>query len=250
MTSKFSNISFKVADLPAVVGFYREVLGMVGDANSLGYGPSDARLTFLSDSVEPHMASTDQFYWKIGITVRDLDHAVRYLRSAGVKVSDPVQFRDIGYLCHLKDPAGLVIELLQQGFEGHAGDAGTGHPIGGQAVFAHITLRITDIQHTREWCENELGLRLLSIQPVTDYGFTLYFYAWSDEQLPDPELTSVTNREWLWARPYTILELQHLQSGDNGRLRHGDVDQAGPVTIGIVKDDQDLMMPFADLPLR
>ena len=51
----------------------------------------------------------------------------------------------------------------------------------------------------------------MSTQPVRDRGFPLYLYAWSDEPLPDPDLEAVENREWLWARPYTLLELQHLE---------------------------------------
>ena len=33
------------------------------------------------------------------------------------EVSDPTQFYDIGYLCHLTDPDGFSIELLQHTFE-------------------------------------------------------------------------------------------------------------------------------------
>ena len=80
---------------------------------------------------------------------------------------------------------------------------------GGQATLAHITLRITDLPAARELCENKLGMRLMSIQPVQERNFSLYFYAWSDEPLPNPDLEAVENREWLWARPYALLELQH-----------------------------------------
>ena len=39
------------------------------------------------------------------------------LRSRGVDVSDPATFEDVGFVAHLKDPNGLVIELLQRTFE-------------------------------------------------------------------------------------------------------------------------------------
>ncbi len=53
-------------------------------------------------------------------------------------------------------------------------------------------------------------MSLLSVQPVSEYGFTLYFLAHTDEQPPNPDLEAVENRPWLWQRPYTMLELQHL----------------------------------------
>ena len=48
---------------------------------------------------------------------------------------------------------------------------------------------------------------------VADYGFELYFLAAVSEEeaakMPDPnDLDSVGNREWLWQREYTTLELQ------------------------------------------
>ena len=72
-------------------------------------------------------------------------------------------------------------------------------------------------------------MRLMSVQPIPERGFTLYFYAWSDEPLPDPDLEAVENREWLWARPYTLLELQHWHETDapTSRPREGQAGFAG-----------------------
>ncbi len=38
----------------------------------------------------------------------------------------------------------------------------------------------------------------------------MYFLAYTDEEPPHPDIESVDNREWLWQRPYTMLELQHI----------------------------------------
>ena len=43
-------------------------------------------------------------YWKIGITLPDVDVARDRLLARGIAVSTPQQFYDIGYLCHLADP--------------------------------------------------------------------------------------------------------------------------------------------------
>lgn len=52
-------------------------------------------------------------------------------------------------------------------------------------------------------------MSLLSIQPVLQYNFTLLFLAFTTERPPHEDLEAVENREWLWQRPYTTLELQH-----------------------------------------
>ena len=127
----------------------------------------------------------------------------------------------------ITDPNGLVIELLQQGFQGHEGPIPEGHPIGAQATLAHITLRVSDIKSAADYFENRLEMRLMSVQPVGAHGFCLYFYAWSRrEPLPDPDVKAVANREWLWRRPYTLIELQHLETAA-APVRRADADSCG-----------------------
>ena len=203
-----------VVDGQAQERFYREVLGMRAIRDGLGYGGGQMALQFEPGAAAPYTPDPLDLYWKIGITLRDLELAVDHLRGLGVAVSDPRQFRDIGYLCHLRDPEGLQIELLQQGFEGNHADAGSGHPVADQATLAHLTLRVTNIEGAARFFGETLGMRLMSVQPVPERQFTLYFYAWGREALPNPDLAAVENREWLWARPYTFIELQHLESAD------------------------------------
>ncbi|USG63125.1 hypothetical protein NBZ79_09070 [Sneathiella marina] len=194
--------------------FYESNLGMAnfstGNSLSFGYEATGCHLQFEKASCVSYVSSATDFYWKTGITVRNLDHAVDFLNKKGIAVSEPFQFMDIGYLAHLQDPQGHIIELLQHGFEGREQEVSGGHPIGGQATLAHITLRVTDIDRCDAFLSEQLQMRLMSIQPVPSRGFTLYFYCWSDEKLPHMDLEAVENREWLWARPYTLLELQHF----------------------------------------
>lgn len=196
--------------------FYGDLLGMncveSEDGVKCEYSSPGCCLEFLPIATQPYTEKSVDQYWKIGITLRDLDIAVEYLKQQDVDVTEPRQFADIGYMCHLRDPNGFVIELLQQGFEGNAKDAPTGHPVGAQATLAHITLRVSDMQAAGYFFENELRMRLMSVQQVDEWGFCLYFYAWSNEPLPDADPASIANREWLWSRPYTLIELQHLQS--------------------------------------
>lgn len=212
---RLARTCLRVEDAAGLSAFYRTVMGMrpfeSGEPPAWGYDPAGCLLELRDGATAPYRPGKRDLYWKIGVTVGHLDSAVAFLRRGGWPVSDPVQFRDIGYLCHLRDPAGFTIELLQRGFEGNEAPPPAGHPIGAQATLAHLTLRVADLVAARAWCEDRLGLRLMSVQPVPDLGFTLYFYAWSDEPLPNPDLASVDNREWLWSRPYTLLELQHLE---------------------------------------
>ena len=208
----------KVQDLDGLADFYVGSLGMAAFGTAkrplFGFDPEQCLLEFRDGATKPYQPANNDFYWKIGFTLRDLDVAVAHLREKGVPVTDPYQFRDIGYMSKIRDPNGFIIELLQQGFEGNSKPVGDGHPIAAQATFAHITLRVTDIDSAKTWCDKRLGQRLMSVQPVDDFDFCLYFYGWSDEELPHKDIQSVENREWLWSRPYALIEFQHLTSAD------------------------------------
>lgn len=231
ISSVISGVSLRVPVLDGLDRFYQNILGMqrgqCGDnLLSFAFDQSGCRIVFNQDNVAAYVDRPNGFYWKIGITVKNLGVAVDYLRKHSVEVSSPRQFLDIGYMSHLQDPNGFTIELLQQGFEGREQPVPDWHPIGAQATLAHITLRVTDIQAAQQYLVEQLGMRLMSVQRVDDYNFCLYFYTWSDEALPESNVESVENREWLWARPYTLIELQHLLSPE-AVVYHGAPDEAG-----------------------
>eukprot|EP00542_Grammatophora_oceanica_P003559 CAMPEP_0194062822 /NCGR_PEP_ID=MMETSP0009_2-20130614/78644_1 /TAXON_ID=210454 /ORGANISM="Grammatophora oceanica, Strain CCMP 410" /LENGTH=270 /DNA_ID=CAMNT_0038714713 /DNA_START=223 /DNA_END=1035 /DNA_ORIENTATION=+ len=244
---RLDTLTLRVPDVASTLAFYTKIMGMLpsnsdndGDSATIGYTDTGLKLKFVSCQSNRQTTSSDA-YWKIGITVKDLDQTVAFLQKQGVPCSPPQQFMDIGYLCHLRDPANLSVELLQQRFEGRQEavrvnqNEASSHVIGCQATLAHITIRVTDLKMAQKFWEETMGMRLMSIQPVTRYGFTLYFYTWSDENLPNPnDLKAVENREWLWARPYAMIELQHLESRDADdvpKLRITPDGEAGPVTL-------------------
>ena len=82
--------------------------------------------------------------------------------------------------------------------------------LGQTCLIGQITLRCSNIEKSLEFYQEILGMKLLSIQQVEAYGFTLYFLAFTDETPPNEDLNSIEIREWLWQRPYTTLELQHV----------------------------------------
>lgn len=201
------------------MAFYIGKLGMTEfyrDEKSVltGYDQENCCIELLPRAGAVTKPSPEDFYWKIGITLANLDAAIACLIEQGVEVTTPRQFLDIGYMSKIIDPNGLVIELLQRGFKGNEQEVGAGHPLGVQATVAHITFRVTDISAARHFFGDQLSMRLMSVQPVPAFEFCLYFFAWSNEKLPERDLDAVGNREWLWSRPYTLIEIQHLQQSD------------------------------------
>jgi catechol 2,3-dioxygenase-like lactoylglutathione lyase family enzyme len=150
-------------------------------------------------------------YWKIGITLADVDRARARLCERGVRVSEPAQFEDIGYLCHLADPDGYDIELLQHRFAANYQPVPLRDDLalGSTATLGQVSLRVKNATAALRFYVERVGLTLLSRQPVPRHRFTLYFLSACPEPPPDPDLEAVANREWLWQRPYTTLELQH-----------------------------------------
>ena len=115
------------------------------------------------------------FFWKIGITVPNLDTVAMHLRRSGVSISQPRQFEDIGYMAHCMDPAGATVEVLQQGPKGSEPAIEAGHPVANGAILAHVTLRVRDPCKRPKFGGADQGMHLISVQPLDAYGFTLYF---------------------------------------------------------------------------
>ena len=151
-------------------------------------------------------------YWKIAISVADVDVARARLVANGVDVDTPRQIPNIAYLCHCNDPDNYCIELIQHDFShNHTPVRENSHyPLGTRATFLLITYRVKDADASLKFYAEVLGMRLLSKQVVESRGFTLYFLACVDEDPPHEDIENVDNREWLWKRPYTMVELQHI----------------------------------------
>ena len=238
-----------IKDIEKTRAFYRERFGMVlvnrvertTDAGTeqrlfMGFaGPDPAspgkagatllefqhHLDIVTDTEAVYTRSRQDAYWKIGITLRDVDLARRCLVDAGIGVTEPAQFYDIGYLCHLDDPTGFCIELLQHDFAQNFRPAPPEpHPLGSAPTLGQITLRIQDPGPALHFYRDLLGMKLLSRQVVAPHRFTLYFLACTDEEPPHADLDAVENREWLWRRPYCTLELQHAWGAETRNISY------------------------------
>jgi catechol 2,3-dioxygenase-like lactoylglutathione lyase family enzyme len=177
-----------------------------------------------SSTNTPSLANSgpSNVYWKMGITLYDVDYARKILQSKQVNITDASQFEDIGYICHLKDPNGFCIELLQHDFEKtfKANIIKNGKqplidnfPLGYPSCIGQITLHASDMDKTQKFYRDLLDMKLLSVQEVLQFDFTLYFFAWTNENPPKSDIKDATvNREWLWKRPYTTIEIRHFNN--------------------------------------
>ena len=190
--------------------FYQRVLGMSNQGNNrLGYGPEQLSIQFLQADTAYTPRSSD-LYWKIAISVPNIELAYDQLRAEGVSVSKPNQFRDVGYLAQAFDPEGFNIEIIEHWFKGDRPTMAVNPELlGGGPHISLLTLRTRDIRAVQPEIL-EAGMKPLSIQSVQPHGFTLYFFAFTDDDPPNPQLEAIENRTWVYRRPYTVLEIQHV----------------------------------------
>lgn len=218
-------IRLRCSDPESQTRFYCDVLGMRARANgTIGYADGEAGLLFEAAEL-PYGPSPQDLYWKIALAVPDIDLAYRQLVQKGIEVQAPRQVGDVAYLAHLQDPEGFTIELLDHWFEG---DRPTEAPdmqrLGGGPCLNLLTLRAADIGPV-DRSVKALGMTPLSVVPVPAGGFTLYFYAFTDDEPPNADLLAVENRTWVYQRPYTVLEVQHV--GGVGRMKRPQIHEAG-----------------------
>lgn len=211
---RLDTLTLRVRDPEAQRRFYRDILGMTDRGEGrVGYAEGEMAIHFAKAETAYAPRPTD-LYWKIAISVPNLDLAVGQLRARGIAVTPPRQFQDVAYLAHVTDPEGFTIELLDHWFEGERPEETHDTTrLGGGPHLGLLTLRTTDIDAVAPellgW-----GMRPLSVQNVSTHGFTLYFYAFTNEAPPDPDLAAIENRAWVYQRSYTVLEVQHVHGLD------------------------------------
>ncbi|SFU11854.1 hypothetical protein SAMN05444141_1098 [Pseudovibrio denitrificans] len=210
--AKLDTLRLRVRDAAALKRFYCDVLGMSDQGDGrIGYTPEQVALRFEEVGGAYRPQPTD-LYWKIAISVPNIELACAQLRAHGVPVTEPQQFRDVGYLAKFTDPEGFTIELIDHHFQGERPEEEHDQTLlGGGPHISLVTLRCADIAAVEPDLLNA-GMTPLSVQPVEPYGFTLYFYAFTSEQPPNANFTAVENRYWTYQRPYTVLEIQHVSA--------------------------------------
>lgn len=215
-------LTLRVGNIAAQKQFYCTVLGMsdFGDGR-IGYDECELALNFVQAEL-PYGPKPSDLYWKIAISVPNIERACAQLKARGAWVTTPKQFRDVGFLAKLTDPEGFTVELIDHWFEGERPDLVLNQTLlGGGPHLSLVTLRTADI----EAIEPEVldaGMTPLSVQPVEPFGFTLYFYAFTHETPPNPDLLAIENRTWVYQRPYSVLEIQHVPALEKETLAASD----------------------------
>lgn len=226
------------------------------ECNSFAFkkAPESVGVTLLSCLSVTRMieASPDDIYWKIGLALEDVDVSGHVYQKNGGTWGGANQFLDVGYLGHTVDPAGFAIEFLQTTFKNseevrqqRSAVAGVGQPGAGplgqkqDPVVGQITTRTSNPRKCVDFYTNMLGMKLLCIEPVTRYGFDLYFFGFTNETPPYPDqLTHVGNREWLYQRPYTTLEVQYVKGGTPSLNTDLPSDAGGFESISVVLEEK------------
>ncbi len=220
---RMDRITLSCCDPQSQQNFYVDVLGMAyRDNGTLGYRPEEAGLAF-EPAKSPYQPSNQDVYWKIALAVPNIELACQQLLHKGVPVEDARQFEDVGYITHFRDPEGFTIELIEHWFKGNRPDVK--HDVmqlGGGPSLNLLTLRTHDIAPVHIRCM-DWGMTSLSVQPLLGFGFTLHFYAFTDDRPPNPDLTAVENREWLYQRPYTVLEIQEVHGASPMKQASDDI---------------------------
>ncbi len=212
--AKLETLTLRARDPEAQCRFYCDVLGMSDQGHGrVGYAGREVALRF-EKAETPYDPRPTDLYWKIALSVPNIELAWGQLGARGLTPSAPRQFRDVGYLAKVTDPEGFSIELIDHWFQGERpDDPNDDTRLGGGAHLSLVTLRTGDIGAVEPDLLG-IGMTPLSMQPVEPYGFTLYFYAFTEEAPPDPDLTAVINRPWVYQRPYSVLEIQHVHALD------------------------------------
>ena len=151
---RLSELVIRVLDPASLASWYSRVMGMEARQEAGAW-----RLTFpgpgaslvlkeAGTGARKYEASRESCYWKIGVCVPDVELARSRIMLKGVQVSAPSQFMEVGFLCHLSDPSGFSIELLQHKFQSNFVPTSPDESLalGQPAVIGQITTRSTNIE--------------------------------------------------------------------------------------------------------
>lgn len=177
-------------------------------------------------------------YWKFSISIKDVDIARENLIKRGVYVTPAFQVPNVAYLCHFKDPDGYELELIQHKFEqNHTKDKeDENYVLGNKAILSLITYRVKDDKESLEFYENTLNMKLFSKMDVSKRGFELYFLGYSKETPPLEDIEAIENREWLWQRDFTMIELQYIFDNKEHNYEVGKTSGFEKITISSKKN--------------
>lgn len=168
-----------------------------------------------SETGGPASGQRSGFVW-IGLAgFHDVKQTVESIKGTGVSVKLQGQFEDVAFVAHGTDNDGTTFELLQTTMEHNFKPVPLpANALKAKAVLGQVKLNVFRPEATVAFYKDLLGMKLLSQQRVEKYRFTLWFLAYTSDVPPNSDPTALENREWLWAKNYTQVELQHWDNTD------------------------------------
>ncbi len=200
-------LSMTLIDIHKVSGqtHYYLSLGSQQAALELIHRP-EVRLT-----VSPQPSATEG-YWKFTVAVDDLDTTRSKLVEKGVRIGECFEVKGLAYLCHLTDPNGYCIELIQKTLQITGSEEVPLHP--GLKALNLSTLRVKNIESSLSFYKS-VGMKLVYTYRSDERKMTLFFLV-SEDYVEDLRIPSdATQEERLWQSAYTLLELQHIDNTEN-----------------------------------
>lgn len=225
MSLSFLGVKLRVTEATAKQ-FYVAAMGMkkVNNRYSFTRGKPNTYLE-LDTSATARMGSNRgvgrDCYWKCGVLCPDVKAAADKLHKHGYGSGSAHQFLDIGYMSHVTDNSSMTTELLQWSFENDFKKkkkkySRTTADAFKDATLGQLTIRTGNIEETLAFWQS-LGWSIVSHQPVTTYGFLLYFLAAPDAAksygATQEDIDSIDGRQRLWSARFCTLEIQYFQSG-------------------------------------
>jgi catechol 2,3-dioxygenase-like lactoylglutathione lyase family enzyme len=220
----FREVRLRVASLQETAAFYSGKLDLCvrpptqfqESAQVVSFESTEtAVLSFLEGAVSSSKPADGQrcsFVW-IGLAgFPDVRQTVESLKDRGVGIKLQGQFEDIAFVAHGVDNNGITFECLQTTMEHNfKPTAVPDNALRANAVLGQVKLNVFNPKASLEFYTDVLWMRLLSQQRCDKYKFTLYFLAFShaSDDVPNPDPNALENREWLWQKQFTQLELQH-----------------------------------------
>lgn len=200
----------------STLDFYQNVLGMTlirqkeskaGQHYWLSFDAKQAELelvyqTDIEFEIAPQPCKTEG-YWKFTVAVEHLEFTRSQLLNKNVAIGPCFEVQDLAYLCHLTDPNGYCIELIQKTLKKPSTTLPCHHS------FNLSTLRVKNAKQSVQFYES-LGMRLVYTYRSDARQMTLYFLISKSDANELAQPSDQLIEEKLWQFPYTVLELQQL----------------------------------------
>lgn len=203
----------------ATLDFYQNILGMKllkkhesQDQTHYFLSFNEATLELVyrpeNDLEVPPQPSKTVGYWKFSVAVDSITSMRELLVKKGISVGEIFEVQGLALLCHLTDPNGYCIELVQKTLKLGSVNKKAAN------TFNLLTLRVKNLEHSSAFYHS-VGMKTIYTYRSEERKMTLAFLSSLDNVDAIMQKPHCSLEEKLWQSPYTLLELQHLDGTQN-----------------------------------